>query len=40
MLLKDDNVLDTTKWKEPGNLLGNLLMQLRTELLTVEQQNV
>lgn len=32
MTLEDDHILDTTKWIESGNLLGNLLMQLRTEL--------
>lgn len=31
MTLEDESINDTTKWIESGNLLGNLLMQLRTE---------
>lgn len=32
MTLDDEHILDTSKWIESGNLLGDLLMQLRTEL--------
>lgn len=32
MTLDDQHVLDSSKWIESGNLLGTLLMQLRTEL--------
>lgn len=32
MTLEDEHILDTAKWTQSGNLLGNLLMQLRTEL--------
>lgn len=32
MTLEDPDVLDTTKWKAEGNLLGNLLMTVRGEL--------
>lgn len=32
MTLDDEQVLDTTRWKESGNLLGKLLMKIRTEL--------
>lgn len=31
--LDDPQALDTTQWNESGNLLGRLLMQVRTELL-------
>lgn len=40
MTLEDEHVLDSTKWKEPGNLLGNLLMQVRAELTITEQQQI
>lgn len=33
MTLDDAQVLDTTKWNNSGNLLGVLLMQIRSELL-------
>lgn len=32
MTPEDKQVLDTTKWNPSGNLLGNLLMQLRSDL--------
>lgn len=32
MTLDDPDVLDTTKWRAEGNLLGNLLMRVREEL--------
>lgn len=32
MTLEDKHVLDTNKWNTSGNLLGNLLMQLRSDL--------
>lgn len=39
MTLEDEHLLDTTKWSESGNLLGSLLMQLRTELAAPVQHS-
>lgn len=34
MTLEDNHALKVNKWNDQGNLLGNLLMQLRTDLAT------
>lgn len=34
MTLDDDRVLDMARWNDTGNLLGKLLMKIRTELTT------
>lgn len=38
MTLDDENVLDTARWKETGNLLGELLMKIRNELTGPPEQ--
>lgn len=38
MSLEDDEILDTTKWDDSGNLLGKLLMRIRSELLNTPNQ--
>lgn len=37
MMLEDQQILDSSKWSDSGNLLGNLLMRLRTELQHTQQ---